>query len=101
MQDFFGISSTSINKILLDAQLKEYNTNYQQHRIHIRILKTIQKNTTPTTPQLQTISHNHPLSLVSQNFRNIALTEHISSRHSYQQNAITHSLKPTEYRRNI
>ena len=48
---FFGIISTSINKILLDAQIKEYNT---------KLSKTPNANdetrndpkTTPTTPQL-------------------------------------------------
>ena len=84
---FFGIFSTSINKILLDAQTKEYNTKlsttpntYDESRND--------KNTTPTAPQLQNLNHNHPLSLVTQNFRNIALTDLRTSRSNYPQSPI-------------
>ena len=76
---FFGIFSTSINKTLLDAQLKEYNSKlsttpnaYDESRNNT--------NTTPTGPQLQSLNHNHPLSLVPRNFRNIALSDLITSR---------------------
>ena len=79
---FFGISSTSINKIILDAQIKEYNTKlsttpntYDESRNDI--------NTRPTTPHLQNLNHNHPLSLVPRNFRNIALSDLITSRSNY------------------
>ena len=79
---FFGISSTSINKILLDAQIKEYNTKlsttpntYDESRNDT--------NTRPTTPHLQNLNHNHPLSLVPRNFRNIALSDLITSRSNY------------------
>ena len=67
---FFGTFSTSINKILLDAQIKEYNTKISttpntydesQHN----------KNTLPTGPQLPSRNRNHPLSLVPRNFRNL------------------------------
>ena len=68
-----GIFSTSINKILLDAQIKEYNTKLstrpntydEDHR---------DTNTTPTAPQLPNLPQNHPLSLVPRNFRNLAIT---------------------------
>ena len=46
--------------------------------------------TTPTAPQLQSLNHNHPLSLVLRNFRNIALTGLMSSRPNYPQSPIQH-----------
>ena len=86
---FFGIFSTPSNKILLDAQIKEYNTKlsttpntYDESRNDT--------NTTPTAPQLQNLHHNHPLSLVPPNFRNIALTDLITSRSNYPQSPIQH-----------
>ena len=64
----FGIFSSSINKILLDAQIKEYNTKrstnpntYDESINNTNIL--------PTAPNLPNLHHNHPLSLVSRNFR--------------------------------
>ena len=70
---FFGIFSSSINKIFLDAQIKEYNTKistrpntYNEEHNNI--------DTTPTAPQKPAISQNHPLSLVPRNFRNLAIT---------------------------
>ena len=64
---FFGIFSSSINKILLDAQIKEYNTKistrpntYNEEHNNV--------DTTPTAPQILTLSQNHPLSLVPRNF---------------------------------
>ena len=47
-------------------------------------------NTTPTAPQLQNLNHNHLLSLVRRNFRNIALTDLITSRSSYPHSPIQH-----------
>ena len=86
---FFGIFSTSINKTLLDAQIKEYNSKlsttpntYDESRND--------PNTTPTTPQLQNLNQNYPLSLVPPNFRNIALTDLITSRSNYPQSPIQH-----------
>ena len=35
------------------------------------------------TPHLQNLNHNHPLSLVPRNFRNIALSDLITSRSNY------------------
>ena len=90
---FFGIFSTSINEILLDAQIKDYNTKLStKPKLYDDSQNTT--NTTPTASQLQTISHNYPYSLVPRNFRIIALTEHISifSRYSYPQHPITHIL---------
>ena len=86
---FFGIFSTSTNKILLDDQLKENNTKLSTTpHTYDNLQKTT--NATPTAPQLQTISRNHPLSLVPRNFRKKALTEHISSSHKYPQSPFTH-----------
>ena len=86
---FFGIFSRSINKILLDAQIKEYNTKlsttsntYDESRN-----KT---NTTPTAPQLQNLNHNYPLSLVPRCFRIFALSDLITLRSNYPQSPIQH-----------
>ena len=61
------IFSSSINKILLDAQIKEYNTKiatrqntYEEEHNNIEI--------TPTAPQLPPLPQNYPLSLVPRNF---------------------------------
>ena len=48
------------------------------------------KNTTPTAPHLHTLHDNHPISLLSRNYRNIALTEHIFTSHRYPQSPVTH-----------
>ena len=80
--ELFGILSTSINKIRLD---------YQLHPMYMIIHKT-KKNTTPAAPQIHTLHNNYPLSLVPRNYRNIALTEHISTSHSYPQSPVTHSI---------
>ena len=57
---FFGIFSSSINKILLDAQIKEYNTKistrpntYNEEHNNV--------DTTPTAPQIPILPQNHPL----------------------------------------
>ena len=47
---FFGIFSTSINKILLDAQIKEYNTKLSTRPNTYREEHN-NTNTTPTAPQ--------------------------------------------------
>ena len=64
---FFGIFSSSINKILIDAQIKEYNsklsTNPNTYDDSNNITKAL-----PTAPNLPNLHHNHPLSLVSRNF---------------------------------
>ena len=87
----FGKFSTSINKNILDTQIKEYNTKLSTTP------NTYDKsqndtNTTPTAPQLQNLNDNHPLTMVPQNFRNIALTNLITSRSNYQQSPIQHKI---------
>ena len=56
----------------------------------IHIISQDNKNTTPTAPHLNNLYNNHPLSLVTRNYRNTAITEHIPTSHSYQQNLVTH-----------
>ena len=86
---FFGIFSSSLNKILLDAQIKEYNTKiskrqntYDEEHNDIEI--------TPTAPQLPPLPQNHPLSLVPRNFRNLATTSNPNSRPNTAQSPIQH-----------
>ena len=86
---FLGIFSSSINKILLDAQIKEYNTKistrqntYDEEHNKIEI--------TPTAPQLPPLPQNHPLSLVPRNFRNLAITNNPNSRPNTTQSPIQH-----------
>ena len=64
---FFGIFSSSINKIILDAQIKEYNTKLSK-RPNTYDEEQSNTNTTPTAPQLPNLPQNHPLSLVPRNF---------------------------------
>ena len=85
----FRIFSSSINKILLDAQIKNNNTKistrqntYDEEHYNIEI--------TPTAPQLPPLPQNHPLSLVPRNFRNLAITNNPNSRP-----ITTHSPSPT------
>ena len=70
---FLGIFSSSINKILLDAQIKEYNTKLSTNPT-TNDESINNTNTLPTAPLLSNLHHNHPLSLVSRNFRNLAIT---------------------------
>ena len=51
---FFGIFSSSINKILLDAQIKEYNTKIST-RLNTYYEEHNNADTTPTTPQIPTL----------------------------------------------
>ena len=83
----FGIISTSIKKILLDAQIKEYNTKLSTTPNTYDDSQN-NTNTLRTAPQLQSLNHNHPLSLVPRNFRNIAQTDLINSRPNYPQSPI-------------
>ena len=64
---FFGIFSSSINKILLEAQIKEYNTKIST-RPNTYTEEHNNVDTTPTAPQIPTLPQNHPLSLVPRNF---------------------------------
>ena len=70
---FFGIFSSPINKILLDAQIKDYNTKLATTP-HTYDKEHNNVDTVPTTPQVPALPHNHPLSLVPRNFRNLAIT---------------------------
>ena len=88
---FFGVFSSSINKILLDAQIKEYNTKISTrpntyHEEHNNANKT------PTAPQIPTLPQNHPLSLVPRNFRNLAITNDTNFRPNATQSPIQHIL---------
>ena len=65
---FFGIFSSSINKILLDAQIKEYNTKLDASR-NTYDEEHNNVDTAPTAPKIPTLPQNHPLSLVPRNFR--------------------------------
>ena len=88
---FFGIFSTSIKKILLDAQkvnlIKKLSTTSNTYDN-----SQDTRNTTPTAPQLHFLQNNHPLSLVQRNYRNIALTDHISTSHRYPLSPVTHTI---------
>ena len=86
---FFRTFSSSINKILLDAQIKEYNTKistrpntYDEEHINV--------DTTPTAPQIPTLPQNHPLSLVPRIFRNLAITNNPNFRPNTTQSPIQH-----------
>ena len=86
---FFGIFSSSLNKKLLDAQIKEYNTKistrqntYDEEHNNIEI--------TPTAPQLPPLPQNHSLSLVPRNFRNLAITKDRNSRPNIAPSPIQH-----------
>ena len=81
--------SSSINKILLDAQIKKYNTKistrqntYDEEHNNIEI--------TPTAPQLPPLPKNDSLSLVPRNFRNLAITNNPNSRPNIAQSPIQH-----------
>ena len=76
-------------KILLDAQIKQYNTKLSttpdtydesQHNT----------NTLPKAPQLPSLNRNHPLSLVPRNFRNLAPVNIANSRTNHIQSPIHH-----------
>ena len=86
---FFGIFSTSINKILSDAQIKEYNTKLSTTP-NTNDESQNNTNTLPTAPQLTSLSRNHPLSLVPRNFRNLALVNIANSRPNHIQSPIQH-----------
>ena len=83
---FFEIFSSSINKILLDAQIKENNTKLSTN-------PNTYDDSNNNTNALATAPHlpnNHPLSLVSRNFRNLAITNPLNSRPSHIQSPIQH-----------
>ena len=86
---FFGIISSSINKILLDSQIKEYNTKLSTNP-NTYDDSNNNTNALPTAPHLPNLHHNHPLSLVSRNFRNLAITNPLNLRPSHIQSPIQH-----------
>ena len=93
---FFGIFSSSNNKILLDAQIKEYNTKlstkpntYDESRNNTNIL--------PTAPHLPNLHHNHPLSIVSRNFRNLSITNPPNLRPNNIQSPIQHIMDQLDH----
>ena len=77
---FFGIFSSTINKILLDAQIKEDNTKLATRP------NTYDEEHNKYQPYLK----NHPLSLVPRNFRNLAITNNPNFRPSTAQSPIQH-----------
>ena len=85
---FFGIFSSSINKILLDAQIKEYNTKLATSNTYEEEHNNV--DTAPTAPQIPTLPQNHPLSLVPRNFRNLAITNNPNFRQKTTQSPIQH-----------
>ena len=80
---------SSKNKILLDAQINEYNTKLST-KPETNDESQSNTNVSPTAPQLSNLHHNHPLSLVSQNFRNLALTNPTNLRRSNIQSPVHH-----------
>ena len=83
---FAGFFGLSIKTILLDAQIKEYNTKLSTNP---NTYDDSNNNTNglPTAPHLP---NNHPLSLVSRNFRNLATTNPLNLRPSHIQSPIQH-----------
>ena len=86
---FFGIFSSSINKIFLDAQIKEYNTKLST-RPNTYDEEHNNADTASTAPQIPTLSQNHPLSLVPRNFRTLAITNNPKFRPNTTQSPIQH-----------
>ena len=68
-----GIFSSSVIKILLDAQIKKYSTKVSTNP-NTYDESNNNTNALPTAPHLPNLHQNHPLSLVSRNFRNLAIT---------------------------
>ena len=87
----FGIFSSSINKVLLETQIKEYNTKLSTNpNSYDESNKNNNTNALPTAPHFPNLRFNHPLLLVSQIFRNLAITNPPNSRPSHIQSAIQH-----------
>ena len=78
-----------INKILLDAQINEYN---KQLSTTPNTYDTSQdkKYKIPTAPQFENFRNNHSLSLVPRNYRHSLITKHTSSSRSYPQSPVSH-----------
>ena len=86
---FFGIFLSSIKKILLAAQIKEYNTKIST-RQNTFDEEHNNVDTTPTAPQIPPLPQNRPLSLVPRNFRNLAITNNPTFRPNTTQSPIQH-----------
>ena len=96
-EGYFGIFSSSLNKILLNAQIKKYNTNIPtRQNTYDEEHNNIEK--TPTAPQLPPLPPNHSLSIVPSNFRNLAITNNPNSRPNIKQSPIQHLM--THYSQN-
>ena len=88
---FFGIFSSTINKILLDAQIKEYDTKLSTNlNTYDESKNNNNTNALPTAPHLPNLQFNHPLSLVSRNFRNLAIANPPNLRPSHIKSPIQH-----------
>ena len=85
----FRMFSTSFNKIILDAQISEYNKKLSTTP-NAYDNSQGNKNLICTAPQSHNFHKNHPLSLVPRNYRIITVTEHICTSHSYTQSPVTH-----------
>ena len=86
---FFGMFLSSINKLLLDAQIKEYNTKLATS-LNTHDEKHNNVDTAPQAPQIPTLPQNPPLSLVPRNFRNLAITHNPKFRQNTTQSPIQH-----------
>ena len=84
--EFLGLFLSSINKILPDAQIKKYNTKLSTNPNTC----DDSNNNTNATPPAPHLPNNHPLSLFSQNFRNLAITNPPNLRSSHRQSSIQH-----------
>ena len=73
---FFGMSSTSINKILLDAQISEYNKKLATKPNTYDLLQYNTVSTPKAPPHIHSLQNIHPLSLVPQNYRNLYTSNH-------------------------
>ena len=71
---FFGIFSTSTNKILLDAQKSEHNKKLSTKPNTYDTLQDHTKKTHTAPPHLHSLHKNHPLSLVPESYRNTLST---------------------------
>ena len=89
---FFGILSTSNNKILFDEQVIEINEKKLSTKPNT--YDTPQDNTTSTPITLslsQTLSNQHPLKIIPQNHRNaLTAAQHIHQNNNMQRNFISH-----------
>ena len=78
---FFGIFSSSINKILLDAQIKEHKTKLSTNP-NTYDDSNNKTNALSAAPHLPNLHHNHPLSLVSRSFRNLPNPPNLRTSHT-------------------